>query len=197
MRRTSDQQTEQILDERREQIKKAALKVFAYRGVAGTKMSMIADEAGISQGLSYRYFSSKEEIFTELVKEALEESHKAMGNVSSLPGTPIQQIRAFTLNMLDESNKLYFLLLQQVQKSDGVPVSAKQIVEEYSTFSAIDQLIPIIAKGQETGDFSEGDPQKILFLYLSVVTGLMLQDVQIPKGYWLQEVDNLLKILAK
>lgn len=49
-------------DERREQIKKAARKVFAIKGIAGTKISMIAAEAGISQGLTYRYFQSKEEL---------------------------------------------------------------------------------------------------------------------------------------
>lgn len=48
----NEQQLEQIHDERREQIKKAALKVFARHGINGTKMSMIAAEAGISQGLS-------------------------------------------------------------------------------------------------------------------------------------------------
>lgn len=47
------------------------------------------------------------------------------------------------------------------------------------------------------GDFCEGDPYKLLFLYFSVISGLMLQDVQIDKGFWIQEVDNLMKILTK
>ncbi|WP_420481830.1 TetR/AcrR family transcriptional regulator [Cohnella zeiphila] len=49
---TSNDAAERNNDERREQIKKAALKVFAGKGLAGTKMSAIAAEAGISQGLS-------------------------------------------------------------------------------------------------------------------------------------------------
>ncbi|PUB10475.1 TetR family transcriptional regulator [Paenisporosarcina sp. OV554] len=60
MTQLNEPQPNNIHDERREQIKNAALKVFAHRGIIGTKMSMIAAEAGISQGLSYRYFKSKE-----------------------------------------------------------------------------------------------------------------------------------------
>jgi AcrR family transcriptional regulator len=75
-------------DDPRYQIKRAALKLFAKRGIDGTKMSTIASEAGISQGLSYRYFSSKDDIFTLLVQEAIEEAQAAVRNVHQLPGSP-------------------------------------------------------------------------------------------------------------
>lgn len=192
---TRENQSDYIQDERKEQIKRAALKVFAHRGIAGTKMSMIAAEAGISQGLSYRYFNSKEELFTELVQEAMEEAQLAIKNVCHFPGTPIEQIRTFTIRMLDESHKHFFLLIQQTQTSDEVPVKAKQIMEKYSPEDTINQLVPIIIKGQQTGEFCAGDPHKLLFLYFSVITGLMLQDVPTNEGYWLPEVDNLIKIL--
>jgi len=197
MKQSNETQSNHIYDERSEQIKSAALKVFAHRGIAGTKMSMIAGEAGISQGLSYRYFNSKEELFTILVEEAIEESQAAIKSILHLSITPIQQIRTLTLRMLDESHKQYFLLLQHAQKSDEVPAMAKYIIEHYSAKDTIDQLIPIFIKGQQTGEFCKGDPYKLLFLYFSVISGLMLQDVQIDEGYWLQEVDNLMKILTR
>ncbi|UUZ92326.1 TetR/AcrR family transcriptional regulator [Paenibacillus sp. P25] len=121
-----------IYDERREQIKRAAMKVFARYGIAGTKMSMIAAEAGISQGLSYRYFSSKEELFTILVEEALEEAQTALRSTPQLPGGPKEQIRALTERMLDEEHKHNFMLLQQAQTSEDVPEQAKRILEQYS-----------------------------------------------------------------
>jgi TetR/AcrR family transcriptional regulator, regulator of autoinduction and epiphytic fitness len=193
-----EEQLDQIRDERREQIKRAALKVFARRGIAGTKMSMIAAEAGISQGLSYRYFSSKDELFTELVQEAMEGAHTALANIDHLPGTPVEQIRTLTVQMLDESNRLSFLLIQQAQMSDEVPEKAKQIIQQYF-FSQVlaDQLIPIFIKGQRTGEFCTGDPQRLLFCYFSVISGLMLQDVEADKSPWMEEIDILMKILTK
>ncbi|UVI28463.1 TetR/AcrR family transcriptional regulator [Paenibacillus spongiae] len=188
---------ESSTDERKDQIKRAALKVFAKHGIDGTKMSAIAAEAGISQGLSYRYFSSKEEIFTILVQEALEEAHAAVRNVVHLPGSPREQFRAFTLIMLDESHKEYFLLLQHANASKEVPEQAKQLLERYSSNDMFEHLVPILKKGQQLGEFSEGDPHRLLFLYFSVITGLMLQDISKDDINWHQEVDVLLRILTK
>lgn len=187
-------QLNQIRDERREQIKKAALKVFARRGITGTTMRMIASEAGISLGLSYSYFKSKDELLTQLVQEAMEEAHGSI-QITQLAGTPTEQIKTLSKAMLDESNKQQFLLIQQVQTSDEVPEEAKQVVEQYSTDRFIEQLVPILTKGQQTGEFCAGDPKKLLFLYFSVVTGLMLQDTQGKHNYQ-SDVDLLMKILA-
>lgn len=196
LKQTNVEQSAQSYDERREQIKKAALKVFANKGIAGTKMSMIAAEAGISQGLSYRYFSSKEEILTILVQEAMEEAESAIKNVGKLLGTPAEQLRALTINMLDPDHKLVFLLLQQARTSDNVPEKTRQLFEQYSPKSIIDQLIPIFVQGQQAGEFCAGDPYKLLFLYFTVITGLMLQDAQVEENYWLQEVDHLMKMIT-
>lgn len=54
---------QELRDARKEQILKAALIVFARRGMVATKISDIAKEAGLSHGLVYHYFNSKEEIF--------------------------------------------------------------------------------------------------------------------------------------
>ncbi|MFM1654225.1 TetR/AcrR family transcriptional regulator [Brevibacillus sp. B_LB10_24] len=197
MNQKHEDQIEHSHDERREQIKRAALKVFARRGITGTKMSMIAAEAGISQGLSYRYFSSKEELFTILVQEAMEEAQTAIKNAHQLPGTPSDQIRSLTINMLDPDHKYVFLLLQQAQTSDDVPEQAKQLFEKYSPKDTIEQLIPLFQKGQQAGEFSAGDPYKLLFLYFSVITGLMLQDMQMDEIDLLQEVDLFMKIITK
>ena len=45
----------------------AAIRVFAHKGLAGAKMAEVAAEAGVSYGLAYHYFKSKEQLFAELV----------------------------------------------------------------------------------------------------------------------------------
>ncbi|MDB5052439.1 MAG: TetR family transcriptional regulator [Bacilli bacterium] len=194
-----EQQMEQIHPElrRREQIKKAALKVFARNGVVRTKMSMIAAEAGISQGLSYRYFSSKDELFTELIKEAMEEAEASVGYIKHLPGTLLEQIRTLTEAMLHESNQHSFLLIQQAITSDEVPEKAKEIIKRDASKDMIDQLVPIFIKGQEAGELCSGDPRKLLFFYFSVIKGLMLQEVQTNEDDWIQYADLLIKLITK
>ena len=54
---------------KREAILRAALKVFASGGVNGVPMPKLAQQAGISTGLIYRYFDSKEALVNELYQE--------------------------------------------------------------------------------------------------------------------------------
>ncbi len=46
-----------------------ALELFANHGYYDTSISRIAEEAGISKGLLYNYFSGKEELVIEIVKK--------------------------------------------------------------------------------------------------------------------------------
>ncbi|NRD80180.1 TetR/AcrR family transcriptional regulator [Bacillus sp. BRMEA1] len=189
------QQLDQIRDERREQIKQAALKMFARRGYTGTKTSMIAKEARISEGLIYRYFNSKEELFITLVQELMEEARRELEYVEYLPGTPFEQIRALTKNMLDEKNMYAFMLMERARKADDVPEKVTQIFEEVSTNVLIVPIIPIFAKGQELGEFSPGEPRRMLSWYFTIINSLLTQE-EIDEEYGLPDVDVLMRILT-
>ena len=50
-------------EERKQEILNAAIEVFAKKGYEKTSISDIAQTINVAQGLCYRYFSSKEELF--------------------------------------------------------------------------------------------------------------------------------------
>ena len=52
--------TVKTVENRREQIMESALRVFAKKGFTGASNKDIAREAGITPGLIYHYFESKE-----------------------------------------------------------------------------------------------------------------------------------------
>ena len=52
---------------RKDQILESALKVFKINGIEGTTMDEIAKHADFGKATLYYYFSSKEEIFVELL----------------------------------------------------------------------------------------------------------------------------------
>lgn len=54
-------------DTRRQEILTGALNVFLRKGYEKTTIADIAQELGISQGLCYRYFPSKEMIYEEVI----------------------------------------------------------------------------------------------------------------------------------
>jgi AcrR family transcriptional regulator len=65
--RTKEQYAK-IRENRKEEILHAALELFAKQGVSHVTMQEIAVTAGISKGLIYSYFKSKDELLNELIK---------------------------------------------------------------------------------------------------------------------------------
>lgn len=59
--KTADRKTRQILD--------AARIVLARRGFAGTTVSLVAAEAGVSRGLLHYYFKNKEDMLARVIDE--------------------------------------------------------------------------------------------------------------------------------
>jgi TetR/AcrR family fatty acid metabolism transcriptional regulator len=72
--------------DKRRQILDAAVAVFARQGFHATRVSDIADEAGVAYGLVYHYFRSKDDVLNELFVErwsllltAIEDADRAGG----------------------------------------------------------------------------------------------------------------------
>ncbi len=61
------EQVEKIRQVRKATIADAALKLFSEHSYRGTSIAMIANEAGISKGLLYNYFESKEALLYEIM----------------------------------------------------------------------------------------------------------------------------------
>ncbi len=74
MPRTKEQ-IEEIRRDRRQAILDTALEVFVEKGYESASISMIAHRAGISKGLMYNYFESKEELLAEIIGIAIGKIH--------------------------------------------------------------------------------------------------------------------------
>lgn len=68
MPRTTEQ-FQAMQEESRQAILEAALELFSIHGFAQTSVAMIAKRAGISQGLMYNYFASKEELLKAIFEQ--------------------------------------------------------------------------------------------------------------------------------
>lgn len=88
---------------RRLDILRAAARVFRRRGIAAAGMREIADEAGLSPGNLYHYFSGKDEILLFCQERTLE---RMLSAVQGARGTAAERLRAVLQahvhSMLDE-----------------------------------------------------------------------------------------------
>ncbi len=67
----TEEQFEEIREARKKQIIQIGMELFANHGFHATSIRQIAKAAGISKGLMYNYFKSKEELLKEIVYEGL------------------------------------------------------------------------------------------------------------------------------
>jgi len=67
------EQFEEIRKSRRQQIMDAALKLFAEQGYANCSISQLASHSGISKGLMYNYFKSKEALLVAIIEDGMHE----------------------------------------------------------------------------------------------------------------------------
>jgi len=61
-------------DERRKEIIRAAMDVFSRNGFGGSTTREIAENAGISEAMIYNHFRNKEELYSAIIDEKLQES---------------------------------------------------------------------------------------------------------------------------
>lgn len=190
----NEEQKEQIRIERKNQIMKAALRVFAENGIKLTKISMIAAEAGVSHGLLYHYFKSKEEVLHESLKWAITGSTELFQEVNVLQLSPLEKIKHFTNIALTEGNSDVFRVIQHILRGKyPVPEQSKELIENSSEEYA-QQLLPLIIEGQENGEIIQADPQELLELFLTVLSGLLMEG---DFEWWNKNMDRKINLLLR
>jgi AcrR family transcriptional regulator len=183
-----------------EKITKGALSVFAEYGYYGATMKKITDASVLSYGLVYHYFSSKEQVFSYLVNDALERSQIIFDDTLNGTGTAWEKLQSLSASLLVKSltgdSALYFhVMLQALTQVKNMPELKEKI--DQSTGTLYMQLIPIIIEAQHSGDVIPGDPVNLATAYLSLVQGLAIfhfQDETITKKI---TPDILLNVLKK
>jgi AcrR family transcriptional regulator len=107
-------------EERRLQILETALSVFASNGFKGTSIKDIAEAAGISQGLMYHYFSSKEDLLETTVAHYsfLPQLQRILTHANECPlNEVLAEIANQFLAMLDSRARLIRIFIQEVDSN--------------------------------------------------------------------------------
>src|SRR5215213_567301 len=88
----------------KDKIHSAAVRLFTRKGLGATSVQDIAASAGISAGLLYRHYKSKEDLFSALVAQAADEMDGLIRWLQS-DAQPIDIMGGLTLEILDDIDK--------------------------------------------------------------------------------------------
>jgi|WetSurMetagenome_2_1015567.scaffolds.fasta_scaffold50638_2 AcrR family transcriptional regulator len=123
-------------EERRIQILDVALEVFAASGFAGTSIKDIAGAAGISQGLMYHYFPSKQALLGATIEYHgfLPQLRQLLQNNKERPiKEVITEIAENFLTLLDSKRSLVKLLISEIEVNQEVRKAWADICREGSS----------------------------------------------------------------
>ena len=168
---------ERARDEQRTKILNSAKSVFARRGLAAT-MAEVAAEAGVSQGLAYRYFASKDELYRALVRETLLSS----GLPEPMSGTPAAQLELLVSRLLQvrrehpEFVQILYRVLSDRPAQDDLREAARKRLEVLTNL-----LRSLIVEGQATGEVADGDPDQLVTVIFACVDGLSRLSLNDPE----------------
>jgi TetR/AcrR family transcriptional regulator, fatty acid metabolism regulator protein len=142
--------TEVAVDKRR-QILDAAIRVFARQGFHATRVSDIADEAGVAYGLVYHYFDSKEQMLNELFTErwslllaAIEET-----DGDGPPRRRLEAVAGFIVDSYRHNPELMKVIIVEVTRAANS--FGRTHLPEIR--KAYDLIAAIVAEGQAQGAF--------------------------------------------
>ena len=195
MARNSDT-NERMREQSRERILVAGLRLFSAKGLAATKISEIAAEAGLSLGLVYHYFESKEALFTVLIQEAFQRLNQAAQGLEAMDLDPKAKIRLAIQELLRgfaESDKAAWthLLVFQASASEAVPQEVRRIIQQEGRVP-YDVIERIIRQGQAEGVFKPFDPAQMALVFWTSIKGLALHKAVHGAGFQPPDPDILM-----
>lgn len=185
-----------LKDARREALLVAARGVFARKGLAATRISDIAAEADVSQGLVYHYFPTKEALFSDIVEGALRETARLTATALEQSGSAWQRLEYLCGQMLDgvRDQPEYVLVIVQAFTSDAAPDQARAAIAEYGQRTFAD-IVALIAAGQAEGSVASSDPVDLALALTACIQGLALARLQGGRDGTLPPRETIMRLL--
>jgi len=120
----SKEQFEIIRTQSRDKILDAALELFAENGFHNTSVAQISKKAGISKGLLYNYFESKDDLLNVLIHDALEHIDRVIDERLLNEKDPRKQLELIIRSSFDviDSNKSYWKLFMLMAVHDDIHI---------------------------------------------------------------------------
>lgn len=179
----SEEANQRIRKERREQILDAAARVFARKGLAGARIADIAAAGEMSQGLIFRYFASKEEVFAAVIEDALQSASDLAQQALQQPCSPLGKLRWLLQLYLPGMwfKPDYGLVILQALNSEATPQEIRELVEEQSA-RTLQVYRQIIIEGQEVGEIVRGNPAWLTLVFGACLQGLNASVLHQPRA---------------
>ena len=172
---------------KKEHIVTTAMQLFSEKGYHYTSIKMIANEAGVSQGLMYNYFSGKEELLKHIFELSAADIQESLNSPEVIPGTieALEKYLRFTFNLIDQKRE-FWRLIHAVRMQESIQVLLNEQFEQIQLYIH-QQLTAYLQPLNLTDTETE---VRLLFATIDGIVGHLLLDPNYPIN---NVIDNLIK----
>lgn len=139
-------------EERRSTFVQVAIALFFRNGVESTTMQQIAKEAGVSYGLFYHYFRSKDDLLTEAVDQL--SRMRVIEELLADHGQPVEEhlcrLSEVYLDLMEEQREIVWLFLSESRKRPALAQRLQSLGKETRGY-----LCNYLAARQRVGEVRE------------------------------------------
>ena len=187
-------------EDRPQEITEAALEAFAEKGYAATRVEEVAKRAGVSKGLMYLYFKTKEELFKSVVKSVvIRRIDQLIGNIESTDLSSEDFIRGPLLSFMKQIPGSPVAIVIRLLISEG-PRHPDLVDYYYENVVAkgLAAITGFVERGVERGEFRKSVITELpqLFLapvMLSIVWGIIFKTRRLDTDKLIEtQIDMLL-----
>jgi AcrR family transcriptional regulator len=165
---------------KKENILKAAARLFANQGFDGTTTLQIASEAGVTEPLIYYHFTGKDEVFTSILKAGFDKYYARLQELENKGGSAFSRVeRLITLHfsVVDEMPAEAFLIISACPAKLNDPEHlCRKIVEKQQKWVAA-YLRRCIKEGIESGEFVSMPITPSVDALIAMINGAMRRRV--------------------
>jgi AcrR family transcriptional regulator len=179
-------------EKRKEEILRASLDLFIKKGYTATKIQDIASQVGMSVGLLFHYFASKEELFCALVEYGISGPMNLMTAEVPEPlaffEIAAQQVLAYIRQ--DSFTAKMFLFMNQAILHEDVPQRAAELLKDFDIYTPTSALIRL---GQQNGTIRSGDPLALTAAFWASISGIAelcasYPELPMPESDWIVDI---------
>ncbi len=187
-------------EDRPQEITQAALEAFTEKGYAATRVEEVAKRAGVSKGLMYLYFKTKEELFKAVVKSVvIRRIDRLIGNIESTDLSSEDFIRGPLLSFMKQVPESPVAIVIRLLISEG-PRHPDLVDYYYENVVAkgLAAITGFVERGVERGEFRKSVITELpqLFLapvMLSIIWGIVFKTRELDTNKLIEtQIDMLL-----
>ncbi len=170
---------EQVADDSRMDILRAAARCFMDRGYAAASIDDVARSLGATKGRIYHHFPSKADLFAEVFRAGMDMNYEAVAPFRSLDGPALSRwrkmARAHTVQMITTKpfQRAVWIGVEMHLRGATTP-EQREVLNELIDYRSRygDIFREVLARGRDEGDFS--------FDGLSIANQLMFMTLNSP-----------------